>query len=154
VDAEDYFVAAPALADFNKDGSNDVIIAARSGTVSVFDGKSGKIIAQVNNDDNPVISPLMVADVGADGLSDILFIREDGNIYKIQTNSTLAESDIIWGQAYGDARHTGRFGYQPPGQSALMIVAATFGILFICSFGAIVSTRKSRDRKIQRNQKP
>jgi len=83
-----------------------------------------------------------------------LFIREDGNIYKIQTNSTLAESDIIWGQAYGDARHTGRFGYQPPGQSALMIVAATFGILFICSFGAIVSTRKSRDRKIQRNQKP
>ncbi|NIV97463.1 FHA domain-containing protein [candidate division KSB1 bacterium] len=150
---DDTFNTPISLADFNKDGFTDVIIASRSGRLYVFDGTTGKILTQVHSSNNPVMSPLVVADLGEDGQLDIVFIRSDYNIYKIQTNSRIDKNSVVWGQTYSNHEHTGRYDYVKPRSPVYNVLTATCGLLFLGFAGLTVYGRKNRMQLIQKNQR-
>ncbi|MCH8019163.1 FHA domain-containing protein [candidate division KSB1 bacterium] len=131
IGADDFFITPVSLADFNKDNSNEVILASRKGTVFILNGKTGEIISQLYNAENPVISPILVADLGHDSYLDLLFIRNDGNIYKIQSNSPIQENSVVWGQLYNNERNTGNYDFRPPDPFKFDILIATFGCMFL-----------------------
>jgi len=107
-------ITQAGLADVNKDHSNDVIISNQYGVVYILNGKNGEIIAKIDHEDNPVVSPLLIADLDGEHNLDIVFIREDFNIYKIKTNCRIPKNSVIWGQAYSNSQHTGRLDFISP----------------------------------------
>lgn len=145
----DYFISPTVLADFNKDKAADVIASSISGTIFIFDGRNGKIIERIQNDQNPVTSPLLVADLGADGLLDMIYRRKDGHIYKIQTNSTISQSGVVWGQRFGNASNTCELTYKPEGLTSTLLVATFSGLLFFIVGGFTHSASSKRIKKMQ-----
>jgi len=131
IGADDFFATPVCLADFDKDNSNEVILASREGTVFILNGKTGETISQLFHAENPVISPILAADLGHDSYLDLLFIRKDGNIYKIQSNSPIQENSVVWGQLYNNERNTGNYYFRPPSPLKFDILIATFGCLFL-----------------------
>ncbi len=149
----DLFVAPATLADLQKDGSQDVLVGRRDGALIVLNGRDGKVLAQINDTDNPAIAAPLVADLGGDGYLDIILIRKDGNIYKIQTNSAIHKHSVVWGQSFGNELHTSRYGYVPPKSRAYDLILAASGVMFVCVFGFNTIARKSRERAIRSNQR-
>jgi pSer/pThr/pTyr-binding forkhead associated (FHA) protein/outer membrane protein assembly factor BamB len=147
------FVAPAALADLQKDGSQDVLIGRRDGSLIILNGRDGKALAQINNADNPTIAAPLVADLGGDGKLDVLLVRKDGSIYKIQTNSAIHKHSVVWGQPFGGEQHTSRYGYAPPKSRAYDLILAASGIIFVSVFGLNTVARKNRERIIRSNQR-
>lgn len=148
----DVFVTPATLADLNGDKSNDVIIGSILGTIYMLNGKNGELIAQIENDKNPPISPLFVADLGDDGYMDILLIRKDFNLYKIRTSCPMQKNSVIWGQVYGNAQHTSKLNYGGPNTFLYNLQMVASGFML---FGVVImnlSARKKRQQLIQRNQ--
>lgn len=131
IESADYFATPATLADFNKDKLNDVIIGGADGNIYIFDGRSGEIITQIYDHENPVVSPILAADLGNDGYLDLMCIRQDGNIYKIQSNSPIPENSIVWGQVYDNEAHNGIYKFELPSSAKYDILMATFGGLFL-----------------------
>ncbi|MFQ5822673.1 MAG: FHA domain-containing protein [bacterium] len=153
LDNQDAFVTPVTLADVNKDKSNDIIIGSKFGTIYILNGKNGQVIAQINNEGNPPISPLIVADIGGDSFLDIILMRKDLNIYKIQTNCSIQKNSVVWGQIYSDAQHTGKLNYISPKALSYNLSMTASGILL---FGVIilnVAARKKRQLRLERNQR-
>jgi pSer/pThr/pTyr-binding forkhead associated (FHA) protein len=154
LESTDVFVTPATLADVNKDNRNDIIIGSKLGTVYILSGENGEVLAQVNDEGNPAISPPLVADMDADGFMDILLIRKDYDIYRIQTNSSIRKNSVIWGQVYGNAQHTSRLSYKRPNTLSHNLYFAGSGFLL---FGVILlnfAVRKKRQQLILRNQSP
>ncbi len=148
----DTFITPVTLADFNKDRVNDIIIASNKGTIYILNGKNGEVISQIKNDNNPVISPLLAADIGSTGYLDIILIREDQNIYKIQSNSKINKNSVIWGQSYSNAQHTGRYEYTSPESTVYNIILSATGLLFLGVTILTISAKKSRTQLFEKNQ--
>ncbi|MFQ5648512.1 MAG: FHA domain-containing protein [bacterium] len=151
-DGDDFFTTPTTLVDLDKDGGNDVVMGSVGGSVFIFNGRSGKIIARFQNEGNPVVSPFLVADLEGNGHLDLIFRRKDGHIYTIQSNSRISENHVVWGQAYGNAQHTGYAAYAPPSSAAYNILAATVGLLFLAVGFITYRTKSARERKIAQNQ--
>jgi len=146
IGADDVFTTQVTLVDFDKDNSNEVILGSREGTIFILNGENGNIISQTHNAQNPVISPILAADLGQDGYLDLLFIRKDGNIYKIQSNSPIQENSVVWGQSYNNERNTGKYDFRPPSPLKFDILIAIFGCMFLAigllTFQSYTSRRK------------
>ena len=97
----------------------------------VLNGKNGEIISQLHNEENPVISPILAADLGRDSYLDLLFIRKDGNIYKIQSNSPIRENSVVWGQLFNNELHNGNYDFRHPDPLKFDILIAAFGCMFL-----------------------
>lgn len=147
----DRFVTPPVPVDLNKDNCDEIVIGSQRGSIFILNGETGKIIAQINNQDNAAISPILVADLGGDKLLDFTFFRKDGNLYKIQTNSPINKHGIIWGQSFADARHSGRYEYLPPSTKKYDILTAAFGGLFLGIGFLTYYAKRNREKIIQRN---
>lgn len=150
--SEDSFSTPLSLADFNKDGSNDIVIGTTDGMIHLLNGRDGKILSQIKQKDNAVISPLLLADLGGDGNLDILYMRQDRNIYKIQTNSPITKNSVVWGQTYSNAQHTGKYQYQRPTSTPYYIITAASGLLFFGISVLTISANRKRKRIIRKNQ--
>lgn len=147
-------IAAPiALADFNKDGVHDLVVTFNSGKAAIVNGVDGTILGETNSASKPAISSALIADVGGDGYLDILFIRKDHNLYKIQTNSSIDKNSVIWGQAFSNERNSCRYEFVRP-QSWLYDVTITVSsVLFLSIFGVTTIARKKREQLIKSNQR-
>lgn len=145
----DYLVSPAVLADFNKDDAADVVASSISGTIFIFDGSDGKIIERIQSNQNPVTSPLLIADLGADGLLDLIYRRQDGHIYKSQTNSTITPGGVVWGQRFGNASNTCELTYKPEGLTSNLLVATFSGLLFLIVGGITHSAKSKRIIKMQ-----
>ncbi|RMF67709.1 MAG: VCBS repeat-containing protein [Calditrichaeota bacterium] len=152
VPGDDELVTPATLADLNKDGAVDVFIGTRNGTLLCFDGADGEVLAEIANEANPIVSPILIADLNSDGLNDLLFMRKDGNIYRVQTTSPLAKNDVVWGQAFADAGHTCLYRYQPPQPTTSNVLTATFGCLLLFAGGLTYMGRQKREKTIRQNQ--
>lgn len=149
---EDVFISSPSLTDIDNDGISDLIIGTKLGTIVIFDGKNGRILTQLNSQYNPACSPIVTADVGADGYLDMMVMRQDGHIYRIQTNTPIHENNLIWGQNTGDARHSGRYAYVPPTPSTTDAMGAAFGLLTLGVGFLTFSSKQKRKKSIKKNQ--
>jgi len=119
------------LADFDKNNLSEIILGTQKGTIFILNGENGDIISQIHDAQNPVISPILAADLGHDGYLDLLFIRKDGNIHKIQSNSPIQKNSVVWGQLYNNERNTGKYDFRPPSPLKFDIFIAMFGCLFL-----------------------
>ncbi len=151
-ESDDYFISPVTLVDLNKDGANEVIVAGLSGSIFLFNGINGKIISQIHNESNPVASSILAADIDDDELTDLLFTRQDGNIYRIQTNSPIKSNAVIWGQAFSSATHHCTAEQINSAARAGNIAFAAFGLLFAATAGFTFTQKKSRQNKIRENR--
>lgn len=129
--ADDFFVTPATLADFDKNSLNEVILGTQNGTIFILNGENGDIISQIHDAQNPAISPILAANLGHDDYLDLLFIRKDGNIHKIQSNSPIQKNSVVWGQLYNNERNTGKYDFRPPSPFKFDILIATFGCMFL-----------------------
>ncbi len=151
-DEQDFYVTPTSLVDLNHDGSTDVLVGTQQGSVLAFNGSSGKLISQIHIDANAVNSAILAADMGGDGLLNLILRRQDGHIYTVKTNSELASADVVWGQTYADAQHTGVSNYQPPGATSYVVVASIFMLLFGVAGGVTYKSRQARNLRIELRQ--
>ena len=151
-DPSEVFITPAVLADVNKDHSNDVIISNQNGVVYILNGKNGELIAKIDHEGNPVVSPILIADLGGDTNLDIVLIREDFNIYKIKTNCRIPKNSVIWGQAYSNSQHTGRLDFISPKTISYDMTIAVAGLFILGVFISNNVVKKRRQRIIQKNQ--
>ncbi len=151
-DPEDPFVSPLTLVDLNKDGSDEVIVAGRSGSIFVFNGADGKLISEIHNENNPVVSPILVADVAGNGQIDLVFTRTDGNVHLVQTNSPTLKDEVLWGQAYGTANQRAVRPQINAKTAGSDFAGVAFGLLFLLTAGATFHSQRSRRNKIEENQ--
>ncbi len=102
----EYFVSSPVLADFNKNGTMDVITANNLGYIFIIEGATGSILWQNNQNNFTVVSPPLIGDIDSDSRLDILAIKSDGKVHKFDTNSLILDNTVVWGQMFGNSRHT------------------------------------------------
>lgn len=152
VDSSDMIISSAALADVNKDHSIDVIISNQRGAICILNGENGAVLARIDHEHNPVISPVLIADLEGDGYLDIVLIREDFNIYSIKTNCGIPKNSIIWGQVYSNSKHTGRLNFVSPKALSYDVTMATSTLFIIGVIVSNITVRKKRKRIIQRNQ--
>lgn len=151
-DGDDFFITPPAMADFSKDGNDEIILGTIGGSVLILDGASGGITAQIHNEANPAASAILACDLEGNGRLDLVYRRKDGNLYAIQSNAPVTRNHIIWGQAYNDARHAGTATYAPPASTVYNAAAATFGVLFMLCATGLYAADASRKKQIQHNR--
>ena len=150
--AESELMTPVTLADFDKDGAQDVIVADRQGTVYVLSGRDGQMLQELPQEANPVISPLLVADLGLDAYLDILFMRQDGTLYKVQTNSRSPEGAVVWGQAYANARNSGRYEFALPESTGFTLMSAASALFFLAIGGLTLRAHRNRMDVFVKNQ--
>lgn len=147
-------IAEPlSLADFNKDGVHDVVVSLSNGSIVIVNGRDGKALSEVNNPKNPTVSPSLVADVGGDGQLDIVMIRRDHKIYRIQTNSGIEKHSVIWGQAFANERNSCRYEFVRPQSRLYDVTLSIASVLFLCVFGTLAIAKKKRATTIKVNQR-
>jgi pSer/pThr/pTyr-binding forkhead associated (FHA) protein len=147
-------IAAPlAVTDFDRDGIHDVVVALSNGKIAVMSGFDGKPLAEIANAENPAISAPVIADAGNDGSIDILFVRKDNSVYRIQTNSTIDKNSVIWGQAYGNERNSGRYEFVRPQSMLIDVTLSVTTFLFLGVFTITSLAKKKRERVIKANQR-
>lgn len=148
----DVFVSSPTLTDIDKDGISDLIISTRLGAILIFSGEDGQRIEQIDSQFNPVTTAILTGDIGGDGSLDMIFMRQDGHIYRIHSNSPVHKNSLVWGQTHGDERHSGNYSYEPPKPTATDMMSATLGLLAIAVGFMTFSSNKKRKRIIRKNQ--
>ncbi|MFQ6113113.1 MAG: FHA domain-containing protein [bacterium] len=100
------FVGTPSLADFNKNGTTDVVVADNAGKIYIFEGSTGDILWKNTKAGSKLVSPPLIGDLDDDNHLDILALRSDGNFYKLTTNSLILNGTVVWGQIFGNSKHT------------------------------------------------
>ncbi|MCK4533147.1 VCBS repeat-containing protein, partial [bacterium] len=96
-----------ALFDFNGDRGLDVAIVSRKGIIYLVSGKDGHLLCQFDIH-SPVGAPLVIADVNANGMADLVVGTLDGKIIVVESNAGCKEKEIIWGVLGGNSLHTAR----------------------------------------------
>ncbi len=140
----DPLVGYPVFADFNKNGTTDVVTATSKGAIYVFEGATGERLLHHRPNRSRIQSQPMIADLDNDNYLDIITARSDGYFYKLRTSTLTTAGIIAWGQAFGDSRHTNAS--QPAGMGVLKYnVISTITILLILVIvGLNLLARKSR----------
>lgn len=101
------FTPTPALADFNKNGTDDVIGLSERGRLEIFEGATGQRLWNSAPAGAPVVGQPLVADLGGDHRLDVITLRSDGGFYRHASNRATTGAALIWGQRYGNSRNTG-----------------------------------------------
>ncbi|MFQ5770093.1 MAG: FG-GAP-like repeat-containing protein, partial [bacterium] len=108
------FVGSPVLADFNKNGTQDVVISNNAGNIYIFEGTTGEILWKSKLNGSTLIGVPLIGDLDNDHHLDILALKSDGKFYKLLTNSLISDNALVWGQMFGNSRHTNSSFYQAP----------------------------------------
>ncbi|MCL4705019.1 FHA domain-containing protein [bacterium] len=120
----------PALFDFNKDGSVDVVYVEELGVVKILNGKDGSVLWEDHTVvKHPADMPLL-ADTGVNNTLDILLLNYDGTTNDFRTNRRVPAGTIVWGQRFGDAMNSTALNYveRSPGTYTAALI---FGISMI-----------------------
>jgi len=96
-----------AIADFNEDGTLDVAVTVQEGTVYLINGKDGHMLAHYDVHEKTV-SPLVIADVNANNIVDLIIGTEKGMIRVVETNTRCRKNEVLWSALGRDQRHTAR----------------------------------------------
>ena len=96
-----------ALFDFNGDRSLDVAIVSRKGIIYLVSGEDGHLLCQFDIH-SPAGVPLVIADVNANGMADLVVGTLDGKVIVVESNAKCNEKEIIWGVLGGNSLHTAR----------------------------------------------
>lgn len=99
------FTNMPAMADFNKNGTMDVL-AVNDKQIRIIEGATGDIILTHNNRGAQVQSHPLIGDLDNDNYSDVLLLKSDGRFHKLQSNCKNIGGFIPWGQLYSNEAHT------------------------------------------------
>ncbi|NIR52495.1 FHA domain-containing protein, partial [candidate division KSB1 bacterium] len=102
----DRFVGKPALADLNKNGTQDVIVANNTGALHILEGATGELLWREKGVWKPVIGSALVGDLDNNHTLDIIVLKATGKFYKLATNSLTYENSVVWGQVFGNNRNT------------------------------------------------
>ncbi|MFQ5648527.1 MAG: FHA domain-containing protein [bacterium] len=103
--SNDLFIGQPILADFDKNGTLDVLVTGQRGTLYILDGATGRTLITHPAGESKLVSQPLIGDLDNDHTLDILVLREDGRFYKLNSNSRTPER-VVWGQAFGNSKHT------------------------------------------------
>jgi len=143
------FIGPAAIADFNKNGIMDIVIAGQNGFIYIFEGSTGEILWKSADNARDLISPPLIGDLDNDGYLDILAYRADGNFYKISTNSPTLGNTLPWGQAFGNSGHTSAATFYQPKHSTsnLLIITLISIILGTIGLNLLLSKKRSNLRK-------
>ncbi len=140
------FAGYPILADFNKNGTMDVVAATDDGTVYIFEGATGEPILRHHARGPAISGQPMIADLDRDNHLDIITLKKDGYFYKLRTSTLTSAGVVAWGQAFGNSRHTNATDpfESNTGKYNWMITFSLFAILSIV--GIQLYLRRSRTR--------
>jgi pSer/pThr/pTyr-binding forkhead associated (FHA) protein/outer membrane protein assembly factor BamB len=101
------FIANPALADMNKDGIQDILLAGVNHGLYILNGLTGKILWKSQyNGENPPLSTPIIADIDHDSYLDVLLVRSDHSIYQYTSNLKYPEATILWEQRFGNEKNS------------------------------------------------
>jgi len=105
------FISQPVLADVNKDGSVDILMAGFYHGLYIFNGSTGKLMteASLEQPTSEIIATPVVADFNKNNSIDILLRKNSEEFTLVSTNSKIEESTVIWGQLNFDPEQSGRF---------------------------------------------
>jgi len=102
------FVANPALADFNKDGTPDVVAVGVNHGLYLINGQNGALLWRSDfGGNNPPVTAPVVGDIDHDTYLDVLLTRADKKMYLYQSNARYPAGTILWAQRFANAQHTG-----------------------------------------------
>lgn len=132
----EYFVGQPVLADFNKNGTVDVVAVNNLGGLFIFEGVTGDILWKKKQSEHAIIGSPLIGDLDTDSHLDILTLRANGDFVKYTTNSLTLDGSVFWGQMFGNGRHNSRSFYKVYHTSqhyviiclSLMVVATVMGL--------------------------
>jgi hypothetical protein len=143
-------VATPALYDFDKDGTADVVCADNQGGVHVVSGHAGSALATVSGDGVPVYASPLVGDVDGDGSMDIVVENTAGVVKILKTNSRTPSARPIWPTQSGTGRRTGASGFSGFDSGRRLVVPImTAGALLILLVAYLVRVLQFRRRRRQ-----
>lgn len=145
-DAWESLMAAPTLADLNKDGAEDVIISGAWSGLTIYDGGSGKRIWKSPKNDELIITVPLVADLEGDGYLDILYRRSDNSFYKASTNTLVPQNASVWPQLNGNTMHTGVIAYKLPSAFLPTLIIIIMALLFVAILYLNIARVISRKR--------
>ena len=144
---EESFVSAPVLADINKDGNIDVVVADFHAGINVFDGQNGNLLYKTEIDSTmnfaSVGTPL-VADFNSDSWLDILVRKNDDSFVLIKTNNRVFRSSVFWGQLNFNFHQNGfqQFKKSTAWQYLFFIISAV--VLLLIIIYANIKTERTR----------
>lgn len=140
------FVGTLSLADFNKNGTMDVVAADKEGKIYIFEGSTGEILCKNAKKSSNLISSPLIGDLDNDNHLDILALRSDGNFYKLTTNSPILGSTVVWGQMFGNSRNTNISSYRYRNASIyLLYMGISISIILLVLGLNILLRRKRRE---------
>ena len=138
------FIGPAAIADFNKNGIMDIVIAGQNGFIYIFEGSTGEILWKSADNAEDLISPPLIGDLDNDGYLDILAYRADGNFYKISTNSPTVGNTLPWGQTFGNSGHTSAATFFQPNHATSNLLIITLISIIFGTIGLNLFLRKKR----------
>lgn len=137
-------IGPPAVADFNKNGTMDIVVVDRDSCLYIFEGLTGQILWENTKKGPATISPPLIGDLDNDNYLDILRYRADGNFYKISTNSLTFKKALFWGQTFGNSRHTNTSSFSKPNVSNYSMLMVSSVLMILGTFGLNMFWRKRR----------
>jgi pSer/pThr/pTyr-binding forkhead associated (FHA) protein/outer membrane protein assembly factor BamB len=136
--------APPVLADFNKNKTMDVVTYDSDGRIYIFEGSTGEILWQNSQGGSTFLASPFVGDFDNDDYLDILALKSDGNFYKLSTNRLITGNTVVWGQIFGNSRHTNASLYREPNVSSYYSVIGIAITLLLVVIASNVYFRKNR----------
>lgn len=107
------FVANPALADFNKDGTSDVVAVGVNHGLYLINGQDGTLLWRSDfGGNNPPVTAPVVGDINHDTRLDILLTRADKKMYVYQSNARYPAGTILWAQRFANPHQNGNAPHQ------------------------------------------
>jgi hypothetical protein len=144
-DAESKFLNVPVLADFNKNGTTDVVIPHSDGSIYIFEGATGDVLLQ-SRSEHKIRSVPLVGDMDNNERLDILVLKSDGKFHNLGSNRKIPGGSIVWGQMFGNSRNTNLLSYIEPSTGKYHIFATLAVLMLLTVVGLQFWLRKRRKR--------
>ncbi|MCG8606194.1 FHA domain-containing protein [bacterium] len=129
-----YTLASLSLADFNNNGTQDVLVTTDTGSIQIREGMTGETIWQGSTEVPSLIGAPVIGDLDHNNQLDIVHLSGNGELYKLQTNRFISKDAIVWGQPHGNNRRSNYSNYREQYGS---ISYAYVGPLFVISLSVI-----------------
>jgi pSer/pThr/pTyr-binding forkhead associated (FHA) protein/outer membrane protein assembly factor BamB len=136
----------PVVADFNKNGGDDIIVTDSRGRLIILDGANGKTLLQQSPGKQPLKSLPLIADFNNDNALDLLTLGSDGRFHLLNTNRKIPASSVVWGQAFANSQHTLLASFtEPKGNKYYGYMAASLCAI-LAAVGIPILFKRSRRR--------
>ncbi len=140
------FATHPILADFDKDGTADVLAVTQDGRLSIHEGATGRLLVGYDVGRGELMSRPLIGDLDNDHSLDILLLKQDGRFYKLGTNARIP-SGVVWGQTFGNSSNSNASLLKPTSARHEMVVAG-LSLLAILVLGGVQYVVRQSRRKL------